>query len=43
MTLDEFGADDSNFSDVSERLMTERELLIEKLLQEQWENKQADD
>ena len=43
MTIDEFGADDENFADVSEKLMTERESLIEKLLQEQWENEQADD
>lgn len=43
MNIDEFGADDENFADVSETLISERERLIEKLLQEQWENEQTDD
>lgn len=43
MNIDEFGADDENFADVSESLISEREILIEELLQEQGENEQIDD
>ena len=43
MNIDELGADDENFADVSEQLMEEREELMDKLLQEQWEKEQSDD
>lgn len=43
MNIDELGADDENFADVAEQLMEEREELMDKLLQEQWEKEKFDD
>ncbi len=43
MNIDELGADDENFADVSEKLMEEREELFDRLAQEQWEKEQLDD
>ncbi len=41
--MDELGADDENFADVSGKLLEEREKLIEKLIQESCDSNDTDD
>ena len=43
MNIDELGADDENFADISEQLMEEREELLDILMREEWEKEQSDD
>lgn len=43
LEVDELGADDENFADVSGKLLEEREKLIEKLIQESCDSNDTDD
>lgn len=43
MNIDELGVDDENFTDISEQLVEEREEIVERLMQEQWENDSLND